>query len=376
MTQVAADNGPQPRRTGRVVLCGPSRDSVSGVATHLNQLFGSSLAQDYTLLQFQVGSEGRSEGLLRKSVRYLTSPLDLAITINRFKPDIVHLNSSFEPKAYWRDLIYLLIARMSGCRVVFQVHGGELPSRFLGRNRWMHAFLRWSLALPDVLVLLAEIERKEYQDFNAGRRILVIPNAIDLAEYDSQTTKTFDHDPFRLGYIGRLAEDKGIREVIEALIILRKEGIANLHLTIAGSGPYEAELIALVEQAGMADRVEFIGAVFGRDKLRFWNSIEIFTFPTYHREGLPYTVLEALASGTPQITTPVGGIPDVVRNGVEGLVIDSHDPQSIARAIRELQGDPERLRDMSQASIMRAHENYGVARLAQQFDGLYQELLA
>ena len=156
---------------------------------------------------------------------------------------------------------------------------------------------------------------------------------------------------------------------------IRDRGVSGLHLTIAGSGPYEPELRSLVNDLGMEKRVEFIGAVFAEDKLRFWNSIDIFSFPTYHREGLPYTVLEALASGTPQITTPVGGIPDAVRDGVEGMIITSHEPRLIAEAIRELQSDAIRLSKMSRAAIKRAHEQYSVARLAQQFITLYRELL-
>ena len=375
MSYCFAESISKTRRNGRIIICGPSRDSVSGVATHLNQLFRSSLAQDYSLLQFQVGSEGRNEVLLRKIFRYLTSPMSLAATIIRFKPNILHLNSSLEVKAYWRDLVYLIIARMLRCSVVFQVHGGEIPCRFLGRNRWAQKFLRWSLDLPDALVLLAEVERKSYQEFSVGKRVFVIPNAIDLEEYRFKLPKVFNSDVLRLGYIGRIAADKGIREVIEAMNILKKQGMTKLQLTVAGSGPFEAELVAMVAELGMGENVKFVGAVFGEQKLLFWNSIDVFIFPTYHREGLPYTVLEALASGTPQITTPVGGIPDAINNGVEGLIVASHEPQLIADGISELLGDTERLRNMSKAALKRACEHYSIVRLARQFDDLYQELL-
>jgi glycosyltransferase involved in cell wall biosynthesis len=366
----------QPQQTThRILLCGPSRYAVSGVATHLNQLLESSLAKLYILQHFQVGSEGRNESVAKKILRYLKSPFLLAVSIARFRPDIVHLNSSLDQKSYWRDLVYLIVAKVFRCRVVYQVHGGELPAKFLGRSKLAQFFLRWSLGLPDVVVLLAEVERKEYLEFDAGKRICVIPNAINLDEYKLVVPKTFTNNLVRLGYIGRLAADKGIREVIEAMVLLLDDGIANIHLTIAGSGPYEDELRALVNNSGIGNLVAFVGPIFHEEKLEFWNNIDIFVFPTYHNEGLPYTVLESLASGTPQITTRVGGIADVITDGVQGLLIEPHSSVLAANAIKELLDDGERFHNMSVAAIKRAHENYSVERLATQFDNLYNELL-
>jgi len=80
----------------KVLHLGPAMRAVSGVTTHLNQLFGSVLVQDFTLLHFQVGSEGRRETLPRKLLRFLMNPFEFAAFLLRHKPDIVHLNSSCE----------------------------------------------------------------------------------------------------------------------------------------------------------------------------------------------------------------------------------------------------------------------------------------
>ena len=109
-----------------ILMCGPSRAAVSGVATHLNQLFDSSLSENYALIQFQVGSEGRNEARLRKMLRYLLSPIEFVVALIRFRPAIVHLNTSMEAKSYWRDLVYLCAARLFRRKVVYQVHGGGL----------------------------------------------------------------------------------------------------------------------------------------------------------------------------------------------------------------------------------------------------------
>ncbi len=356
-----------------ILLLGPSLDAVSGVSTHLNQLFGSELADEFTLNHFQIGSEGRQEGKAQKLARFLFSPLALAVHIITTKPDIVHLNTSLEPKSFWRDAAYLLVAKLLGKRVVYQVHGGELPQLFFNGNSVLTAFLRQLLTWPDAVVLLASVEYQAYAAFTACKQLSVIPNAIALPD---NAEKSFDHEPIRLGFIGRLANNKGALEAVQALALLRQTGLEQVHLTIAGSGPAEAEIRNLVSSLALSDAVTFAGALFGAAKEEFWRQTDIFVFPTYHREGLPYTVLESIAFGTPMITTRVGAIPDVIQDGVHGVFVEPHDAQAVADALRALIEDQNKLKAMSVACATRAREFYGVDRLARQFAELYRLLLA
>ena len=110
-----------------VLILGPHRAAVSGVSTHVNLLMDSSLGGDFELIHFQVGSEGREEGALARVLRLLASPFALAATLVFRRVAIVHINTSLNLRAYWRDLAYLLVARAFGARVLYQVHGGALP---------------------------------------------------------------------------------------------------------------------------------------------------------------------------------------------------------------------------------------------------------
>src|SRR5262245_46575070 len=116
---------------------------------HVNLLLSSPLAQEFTLAHFQVGSEGRSEGVFARVARLLVSPFRLAATILRRRAAIVHLNTSLNPRAYWRDLVYMLVARLCGASVLYQVHGGALPHEFFRGSGAFTAWLRMTLRLPD-----------------------------------------------------------------------------------------------------------------------------------------------------------------------------------------------------------------------------------
>ncbi len=356
-----------------ILLLGPSLSAVSGVSTHLNQLMGSPLAVDYKLIHFQIGSEGRQETKLQKLLRFIFSPIALTGVILKTSPDIVHLNTSLEQKAFWRDALYLMVAKILHKHVVYQVHGGELPQQFFKGNRFLDGFLRQVLIWPDAVVLLASVEYQAYKTFTDIKRLMVIPNAIDLP--GDVEVKPICVETTRLGFIGRLADNKGVFEAIEAVNILVTVGLDNITLTIAGSGPFEAELRKKVTSLGMDNIVFFAGALFGQSKNDFWRETDLFVFPTYHREGLPYTVLESLASGTPMITTRVGAIPDVIEDGVHGVFVEPHDPHAVAVAIKSLIDDREKIKSMSIACTARAREFYGVDRLARQFSELYNSII-
>ncbi len=360
----------------KILLLGPSFSAVSGVSTHLSQLFGSSLSEQFDLIHFQVGSEGRKEGVFEKLIRFLFSPFALVLKIISEKPDIIHLNTSLEPKSFWRDAVYLAVSLFLVKKVVYQVHGGELPQQFFNGNRFLTSFLRWFLTLPDAVVLLASVELEAYQSFTHCKRLLVIPNAVDLKDFPELPEKNTGSGMWQLGYIGRLAHNKGVFEAIEALDILRKAGVEDTTLTIAGSGPAEADLRGLVKKLGLETDVVFAGPLFGEQKQRFWAQVDIFVFPTFHREGLPYTVLESLASGTPIVTTRVGGIRDVITDGVQGIFVAPHDAKGVAAALHAMIHDKQRIDMMSAACAARAKEFYGIDRLAGQFSQLYTSLLS
>lgn len=360
----------------RIVLLGPDRSAVSGVSTHINQLLGSSLAKEFDLVHVQIGSEGRTEGNIARVWRTAISPLVLAQKIFTLKPKIVHLNTSMEPKSFWRDAVYLLFGKLLRRKVVYQVHGGKLPKDFVGRNKLFSVLLRWLLGLPDAIVLLASTEIEAYQSFACIKRVDLIPNAIDLKKYEHMHVKRYDGTTIRLVYIGRLYHTKGIAEAIEAVHILRRSGIVNVTLDIAGSGPMEASLREQVQELALGDVVKFTGPLFGERKDAFWQQAHIFLFPSYHDEGLPYTVLESLASATPLITTQVGGIPDVISDHIHGMFVPPHDVEAIAEAVKFMLSDINRLRNMSAQCVKRAGEYYGVDRLSAQFSDLYKAILA
>ncbi|HKV86780.1 MAG TPA: glycosyltransferase [Candidatus Dormibacteraeota bacterium] len=348
---------------------------MSGVSTHLNLLFASRLAGEFSLAHFQVGREGRRESRAAFAWRLLVSPVLLAATILVRRVAVVHINTALNARAYWRDLAYLIVAKTCGARVLWQVHGGSLPQCFFGASRIFEDVLRATLRLPDALVVLARVELEAYREFVPGQRVLLLPNGIDCARYAAVArTRPDPASPLRLAYVGRLAREKGLDDALQGLALARAEG-TRARLVVAGSGPEQLRLKRRAEDLGLAGEVSFAGPVFGEDKARLLGATDATLFAS-HGEGLPYALLESMAAGVPAIATCVGGIPDIVVDGVHGLLLSPRDPQSIARAIGKLAADRELLARMSAACRKRIAAGYSIDGLAEQIRSLYSELCA
>ncbi len=354
------------------LVLGPSLGAISGVTTHVNSLLGSPLGRAYRLIHFQVGSEGRGESRLGRLGRAVTSPVALAAAILRHDAAIVHVNNSLNAKAWWRDLAYLVVAKLCGARVLFQKHGGELR-QFTANPAFAFLFRR-ALRLADLLVVLSQGELEAYRAFVPGQSVAAVANGIDPAPYLRFSRAPADRPaPLNLLYIGRLAAGKGLSESLEALAALRGEGLWP-RLVIAGSGAEEPRLRARVRELGLGDQASFAGAAWGEHKTRLLGEADVLLLPSYS-EGLPYALLEGMAAGVVPIVTPVGAIPDVVSHNVHGLFVPVKDPGSIAQAIRSLEANRAALARMSQACRSRIASGYSLERLADDFNALYSALL-
>lgn len=357
-----------------VLILAPSREAISGVTTHLNGLLGSRLASRFDLVHFQVGSEGRQESLPGRAARLALSPLALALAILRHGAGLVHINTSLNAKAYWRDLSYVLAAKLCGARVLYQVHGGawnDFEQKGGGFAALMRRMLRW----PDVVVVLSREQLDAVRAAAPEQSVELVPNGIDCAPYLRQNRAAADADaPLRLIYIGRLVAGKGLLETIEAMRIARSKGVG-ARLVIAGNGPEEPRLRQYARDAGLTREVSFVGAAYGEHKARLLAEADALALPSYS-EGLPYSLLEAMAGGVVPIVTPVGAIPDVVAHGEHGLLVAPRDAEAIAQAIATLAADRAQLARMSAACRAHIGSAYSIERVARDFAQLYWGLCA
>ncbi len=168
----------------------------------------------------------------------------------------------------------------------------------------------------------------------------------------------------------RLVEKKGLEYLIQAWSILRERGVS-AHCVIIGEGPERPRLEALVADLGLRESVQFLGALANDEIWRRVGSHDICVVPSVYaadgeRDGIPVILLEALAAGHPVVSTRVSGIPELITDGVHGLLVPERDPHALAAAIERLMGDSAQREALAAAGRARVRKEFDVHDKARQ----------
>lgn len=212
----------------------------------------------------------------------------------------------------------------------------------------------------------------------AAGRAITVHNAIDVPAYRDANRaavavlragwKVGDGD-YLIGTVARLHPVKALDVLIRGFAGYLPSARPRAKLVIVGAGPLDAELKELAASLDLGDRVIFAG--FREDMPAVMNAFDVFAL-TSHREGLPLVVIEALASGKPVIATNVGGIPELVDDGVHGLLIPPRRPEAVARSMAALEDGALRTR-MGEAGRRKAEASYGLEGMFRRTMAFYEE---
>lgn len=312
-----------------VVMIGPSLSSKGGVASVCAEYRRSGL---FSRLGIVFLPSYESGGSLHKLGIALTSAARLVGLLARKRVALVHVHMA-TGASIWRKLVYCVIAATAGVPYVVHLHSGKLPEYFDERcgpvRRWLFSrLLKFSAA---VLVLTNERKTWLLQRDLRAPAIEVLPNFVLLS-----AELRVDLERSAVVFMGRLEEEKGVSTLLDAFTLVRTL-CPNVRLRLAGEG----ELARYREQAirlGIIDAVSFLGWVDGQAKSDLISSAKVLVLPSQY-EGLPMAVLEAMSFGVPCVATSVGGMPDIITDGVNGRLIPVSDAPALADAISALLSD-------------------------------------
>ena len=204
-------------------------------------------------------------------------------------------------------------------------------------------------------------------------KICLVSLRIDLNLFNplsvSDTYKSGDKLGISLGYIGRLADGKGLEDLFETILILKSQNL-KFNCLIFGTGPLETALKKLAEKLRIRDKIEWRGFVSYDKVPEALSEIDIFVYPSWH-EGFGRSIMEALAMEKPVVATNVGGIPDLINNGENGFLVEPHNSEMLAQKIKELMENKELREKFGKAGREFVSKNYewndGIKKFAQLF---------
>jgi colanic acid/amylovoran biosynthesis glycosyltransferase len=207
----------------------------------------------------------------------------------------------------------------------------------------------------------------------AANKIYRVYNGINLAQFIPAEPAA---RPVRIISVGRLIPKKGYAELVEACSILNKQGF-DFHCTIIGGGTEHLPLRQLIAARGVDKIVELVGPKSQIGIVQLLAQSQIFVFParrdeTGDQDNLPTVLIEAMASGLPIVASSLAGIPEIITDQVNGLLVPQQDPEALASAIQSLLLDPKKREDLGASGLSTAREKFSLVATVQELIGLFE----
>jgi glycosyltransferase involved in cell wall biosynthesis len=291
-----------------------------------------------------------------RSVAQLKRFGEAAYLRTRIPADTEHIHAHF---AHGPASVALLLSRLTGLPFSFTGHAKDIfelvDPQLLGAK--VHE--------ARLVVTVSECTRRHVaQSVDAGEqaKVVVVRNGIDRRTFHARREEP-DGPPLIVS-VGRLVMKKGLDTLVDACAVLAARGV-DFRCEVIGEGPFRAELESRARRLGVDDRVAFIGSRDDRAVRAAYDRATVFVLPcrptpTGDRDGLPVSLVEAMVVGLPVVTTPVTGIPEIVRNAESGILVPPDDPDEVAAALESLLSQPE-LRARLAAGAREAADAYDLS---------------
>jgi len=304
------------------------------------------------------------------SQRYGVSQVALYLALVRLRwgMDLLHAHG-----LYPAGFVASQFARLWPVPLVLTAHGGDIEPAEEVRTRPLFARrLARTLARADAVTAISTAIHREYRTLGvAEERIFDVANGVEVAAFRAPPPAPYPR-PYCLA-LGLFFRKKGFDVLIAAWARLDPALRARVDLVIAGAGQEEGALRRQVAAAGLEKNISFPGLVRGLEKVAWLAHAEVVVVPS-RREPFGLVVAEALAAGRPVVASRVGGICDMVRDGVEGLLVEPEQPDALAAGLARLLADAPLRGRLATAAAQRAVA-YDWARLLPGYEAVYQRLV-
>lgn len=289
------------------------------------------------VVEIEAGKGGKRRGAFARIAGFLTTQFKVAASL-------VRLSRNFPVVFFYigeyRNPLPLLVSKLLGKKtVIFHIGGNKfLETKLDAVSWWEKLILPWlprllipfTYSVTDVVVCLSEsiISFGELDKYR--RKIVALPGRyVDTQRF--KVKEPISQRKNKVGFIGRLTPKKGIINLVKAMPLVIKE-CSDVEFLLVGRGTIRSEIELEIERNGLKDKVNLLDWVSDDELPDYLNQLKIFASPSFE-EGVPGILQEAMACGTIVVATPVGGVPDLIKDEETGFIIDNNTPEGIAKTI-------------------------------------------
>lgn len=299
-----------------------------GIAKLINTY--SSFFEDFRFISTMRALKKGKESKLLTGFRMFLGLFKMSwmIVFRRYR--IIHIHTA-SGISFLRESFFLYLASFLGAKTIFHMHSGSLQEFYEAHPK----FVGRSLRKADRIITIANVWEKYLKD-KGHKNVITIGNPINRPD----SLKKNDHTILNVLFLGLIGDNKGIWDILGMINNHKEDLKGKIRLTIGGNGEVD-RLLSFLSNNNLSDIVEYVGWIDGERKAEILSNSDIYLQPSY-QEALGIAILEAMSYKIPVIATNVGGIPEIINDGVNGYLIAPGDQDALYLALKKLLESPEK----------------------------------
>jgi glycosyltransferase involved in cell wall biosynthesis len=346
-----------------VVMFGPSLTYPGGMTEVVRRYAAQGFFEAWPV---RYVSTYTGRGIFTQLRSWLPALCTLLLLLVQRRVALVHVHSAAYG-SFWRKAALCALASAFRVPYLFHLHDGRFPAFYeRGCNGFTKSCVRAVLRKAARVVVLTRRWCEEVRNIEPAAKVVIIGNPVAVSTFVPSQR------PARsVLFLGWLHRDKGVLDLLHAMPeVLRS--VPDATFVLAGSGDVDT-VMSLARSLGVEQAVRLPGWVDGAEKSNLLREADVFVLPSYY-EGLPLGVLEAMACGVPVVATAVGGIPDVIDDRTNGLLVDPGEPEGLARAIVAMLTDDALRARLRSAAHRDVRKRFSPENVIADLESLYREL--
>jgi hypothetical protein len=380
----AAPRDPSARRVNKILLAGVLGPFDSGPTRVYETLLKSHFTERFKVrfLDLQFASDIADFGRLRlqKFFRLLWYLLRTAYWLLRESYDAFCVPLATNRNAFLKDSLFVWLGVIFGIPVVILEHGTNIPALYQRSGRIVRGFMRATLRRATRCIVLADCLKFNFEPFLPANRVTSAYLGINQVATNGRPASSGSHDgKLTLLFLSTLLESKGLPVFLQSLPrVLRDRD--NPRCVVAGGWGWDSERVKawvtqFLSHGHLEGTVSFVGPVKGAEKEELLNAADIYVCPTLV-DTAPLVVLEAMRAGLPIVATNVGAIPELVVDGVNGLICEKGNPEDLAEKILYLVERPALRQHIRQNNLERFEKLFTTEKFADRMIGIFESVFA
>ncbi len=349
----------QDEKKSVILQIGPSLNDKGGMVTVMEQIISSELKNKYNIIHVPTYIVGDKYKLFIKAIfKFIFYKL-------KYNVELVHIHTASNG-SFFRKSIFVRICKLTNTKIILHAHGAGFKEFYNKTTK--KGYIKSTLNKVDKLIVLSESWKEFYSTLMCENKIKVIYNSMDIPENIGEKTNETTQGIF----LGRLGKRKGTYDLINAVEELSKENI-KLKITLAGDGEIE-EVKNIIKDKKLEQYFDVVGWIGKEEKQKILKESDLLVLPSYN-EGLPMAVLEAMSRKLLVISTYVGGIPEVIKSGENGILINPGDIESLSKSLKTAVGEKENCRKMAEKAYETIKANFNEIDMINKIENIYKEII-